>query len=90
MKALKFFILSLMALTLSCIARGQAYVDSLAHEDHEIAAAIAPYPADVRTAILEASQYPQALVKLERLQDIRVKISRRYTRPDVTPSCSVS
>lgn len=68
MKVLKFFILSLMALTLGYIARGQAYVDSLAHEDHEIAAAIAPYPADVRTAILEASQYPQALVKLERLQ----------------------
>jgi hypothetical protein len=68
MKTLKFFILSLMALTLSCVARGQGYIDSLAHEDHEIASAIAPYPADVRTAILEASQYPQALVKLERLQ----------------------
>ena len=47
---------------------GQSYADSLAMEDDQIITSIAPYSADMRAAILDVSQYPQALVKLERLQ----------------------
>jgi hypothetical protein len=49
-------------------APGQSYTDSLAQDDHDIISSIAPYPEDVRAAILEVSQYPQVLVKLERVQ----------------------
>ncbi|HEY9049106.1 MAG TPA: hypothetical protein VIN08_24565 [Ohtaekwangia sp.] len=60
--------LLLATLMLVRTARSQSFMDSLAREDHEISSSIAPYPADVRAAILDASQYPQVLVKLERLQ----------------------
>ncbi|HEY9004899.1 MAG TPA: hypothetical protein VIM75_02135 [Ohtaekwangia sp.] len=60
--------LCLAGLMLGHIAKSQSFIDSLAREDHEITSSIAPYPADVRAAILDASQYPQVLVKLERLQ----------------------
>src|SRR5258708_10072320 len=52
----------------SHLAPGQSYADSLAQDEHEIISSIAPYPAEVRSAILDVAQYPQVLVKLERIQ----------------------
>ena len=52
----------------SCEIQAQSYTDSLAQDNHDILSSIAPYPEDVRSAILDVSQYPQALVKLERVQ----------------------
>ena len=46
----------------------QGLVDSLSQDDSKIISSIAPYAADMRAAILDVSQYPQALVKLERTQ----------------------
>lgn len=46
----------------------QGSVDSLTQDDDRIISSIAPYPSDMRAAILDVSQYPQALVKLERVQ----------------------
>ncbi len=50
------------------LAPGQSYADSLAQDDREIISSIAPYAPDVRSAILDVAQYPQVLVKLERIQ----------------------
>jgi hypothetical protein len=47
---------------------GQAFLDSVAQDESKIVSAIAPYPADMRAAILDVSQYPQTLVKLKRVQ----------------------
>jgi hypothetical protein len=52
----------------SLIAQSQSYPDSLKKDDEDIISSIAPYPADVRAAILNVSQYPQKIVKLERIQ----------------------
>jgi hypothetical protein len=49
-------------------AQGQSFADSLMQDDRDIAVSIAPYVSDVRSAILDVSQYPQALVKLQRIQ----------------------
>ncbi len=46
----------------------QSYQDSLKKDDDDIITSIAPYPADVRNAILDVSQYSQKLVKIERIQ----------------------
>ena len=46
----------------------QSLVDSLSQDDSNIISSIAPYAADMRSAILDVSQYPQVLVKLERTQ----------------------
>lgn len=46
----------------------QGLIDSLSRDESEIVSSIAPYSADMRSAILNVSQYPQALVKLERTQ----------------------
>jgi hypothetical protein len=46
----------------------QSYQDSLKKDDDDIIAAIAPYSSDVRDAILNVSQYPQTIVKIERVQ----------------------
>jgi hypothetical protein len=46
----------------------QSYADSLAKDEHDIITSIAPYSLETRTAILDVAQYPQALVKLERIQ----------------------
>src|SRR5258706_1773979 len=46
----------------------QSYQDSLKKDDQDIVASIAPYPADVREAIINVSQYPQQIVKIERIQ----------------------
>jgi len=47
---------------------GQALLDSLSQDDHDIVSSIAPYTPEMRAAILDVSQYPQVLVKLERIQ----------------------
>lgn len=57
-----------MLLFIGHVASGQSNADSVAQEDHEFIASIAAYPADVRSAILDVAQYPQVLVKLERIQ----------------------
>lgn len=46
----------------------QVQPDSLATDDDQVFAAIARYPADMRTAILDVAQYPKVLVKLEKVQ----------------------
>jgi hypothetical protein len=72
MKKFKIYLGSILAAgaLFSFIERvpGQSYTDSLAQDDHDIISSIAPYADDVRSAILDVSQYPQALVKLERVQ----------------------
>ncbi|GHM99269.1 hypothetical protein WSM22_07590 [Cytophagales bacterium WSM2-2] len=46
----------------------QSYQDSLKKDDEDIISSIAPYPPDVRDAILNVSQYSQKIVKIERIQ----------------------
>jgi len=58
----------IVALTLLQPAAAQALLDSLSQDDHEIVSSIAPYTPEMRAAILDVSQYPQVLVKLERIQ----------------------
>lgn len=67
MNVTKAFCLGLFLLT-SIIARTQSYQDSLRKDSDDIISSIAPYPSDVRQAILNVSQYPQKIVKLERIQ----------------------
>ncbi len=52
----------------SIFAFSQSYQDSLKQDDNNIVTSIAPYPPDVRSAILNVSQYAQKLVKIERIQ----------------------
>jgi hypothetical protein len=52
----------------SFFVRAQSYQDSLKKDDDDIISSIAPYPEDVRNAILNVSQYTQKLVKVERIQ----------------------
>lgn len=59
----------LMLLMLSGYASSaQSFTDSLQQDDQDIVASIAPYSEDVRGTILDVAQYPQALVKIERVQ----------------------
>ncbi|HTH56763.1 MAG TPA: hypothetical protein VL728_12010 [Cyclobacteriaceae bacterium] len=70
----------------SCLyapASGQSYLETLAKEDREIVSSIAPYREAIRTAVLDISQYPQALVKLERIQ---AKSSQSFK--DLVSGCS--
>ncbi len=60
-----FIALSILSSTFSF---AQSYQDSLKKDDDDIITSIAPYSADVRDAILNASQYSQKLVKIERIQ----------------------
>src|SRR6185369_12864647 len=55
-------------ITQSILTYSQAYQDSLKKDDEDIISSIAPYPPDVRDAILNISQYPQQIVKIERIQ----------------------
>src|ERR1041385_3339897 len=55
-------------ITQSILTYSQAYQDSLKKDDEDIISSIAPYPPDVRDAILNVSQYPQKIVKIERIQ----------------------
>jgi hypothetical protein len=52
----------------SIFSFSQSYQDSLKKDDDDIISSIAPYPEDVRNAILNVSQYSQKLVKIERIQ----------------------
>ncbi len=54
--------------TRSILSFSQSYQDSLKKDDDDIIASIAPYPSDVRDAILNISQYSQKIVKIERIQ----------------------
>ena len=58
----------IMILSLGIDLSAQSYADSLAQADENILSSIAPYEENVRSAILNVSQYPQALVKIERIQ----------------------
>jgi len=55
-------------LFISSFSFAQSYQDSLKKDDDDIIASIAPYSSDVRDAILNISQYPQNIVKIERIQ----------------------
>ncbi len=69
MKTVEKVLLSGVAIFTFCFTiNAQGYQDSLRQDDDDIVSSIAPYPADVRDAILNISQYPQKLVKLERIQ----------------------
>jgi len=57
-----------IGLFLAFAASGQGIQDSLQRDDDNIVSSIAPYSSDVRDAILDVSQYPQKLVKIERMQ----------------------
>jgi hypothetical protein len=62
---------TLLIVNASCLyapAFSQSYLETLAKEDHEIVTSIAPYPEVIRVAVLDISQYPQTLLKLERIQ----------------------
>jgi len=52
----------------SILSYSQSYQDSLKKDDDDIISSIAPYPPDVRDAILNVSQYSQKIVKIERIQ----------------------
>ena len=54
--------------TASTFSFSQSYQDSLKKDDDDIIASIAPYSSDIRQAILNVSQYPQMIVKIERIQ----------------------
>lgn len=60
--------LSCVIMTLAGSSFAQGLIDSLSQDDSKIISSIAPYAAGMRSAILDVSQYPQALVKLERTQ----------------------
>ena len=49
-------------------ALGQSDTDTPAKGDRDIVSSIATYPTDLRSAVLDVAQYPQVLVKLERIQ----------------------
>lgn len=71
MKSFKVFFkvgAAVLMLALFQPVSSQALLDSLSQDDHEIVSSIAPYTPEMRAAILNVSQYPQALVKLERVQ----------------------
>ncbi len=57
-----------MIFLLTFSAQAQGLQDSLKHDDEDIVSSIAPYPPKIREAILNVSQYPQKIVKAERLQ----------------------
>lgn len=61
-------LLHLFLFASSTFSFSQSYQDSLKRDDDDIIASIAPYSSDVRDAILNVSQYPQNLVKIERIQ----------------------
>ncbi len=49
-------------------AFGQSDGNAPANGDRDIVSPIATYPTDLRSAVLDVAQYPQVLVKLERIQ----------------------
>ena len=65
---LKEWILAGVILVMFQSSFAQELMDSLSQDENKIISSIAPYAADMRTAILNVSEYPQVLVKLERTQ----------------------
>jgi hypothetical protein len=65
MKTLKMMLIGLIAFS---SVNAQNLQDSVKQDEKEIISAIAAYPADMRNAILNVSQYTPKLIKLERLQ----------------------
>ncbi|MCB0579507.1 MAG: hypothetical protein KDD10_09400, partial [Phaeodactylibacter sp.] len=74
MKNLMSFLKSFLLLALSGGALllsaqgGQSLLAQLAEEEKDAVNALAMYPEDTRLAILESSKYPEALIKMQRLQ----------------------
>lgn len=72
MKKLKCYqntlLFSFLILSQAGSLSAQSYTDSLQQDDQDIISSIAPYSPEVRSAILDVAQYPQALVKIERVQ----------------------
>jgi hypothetical protein len=64
----QMLLLSATVVLFTHIADGQSFADSLMRDEQDIIMAIAPYSPDMRSAILDVAQYPQILVKLERIQ----------------------
>ncbi len=67
----RFFRSALLAMIIVAggqVAFAQGLADSLSQDESNIVSGIAPYAPDMRAAILNVSQYPQVLVKLERAQ----------------------
>jgi hypothetical protein len=67
-KCLRGWVLVALSLMILPTSFAQGLIDSLSQDESKIVSAIAPYPAEMRAAILDVSQYPQVLVKLERTQ----------------------
>ncbi|HEY5744730.1 MAG TPA: hypothetical protein VIU12_01530 [Chryseolinea sp.] len=67
-KTLKTLVLSTLLMAATSFSFAQGMVDSLSQDESQIISAIAPYSSDMRAAILNVAQYPQVLVKLERVQ----------------------
>src|SRR5689334_6480406 len=65
---LKMLMLSCMVMAATSLSFAQGMVDSLSQDESQIISAIAPYSSAMRAAILDVAQYPQVLVKLERVQ----------------------
>jgi len=59
---------ALLAFSVGLSVQGQNITNNPGNDDDNIASSIAPYPSDVRDAILDVSQYPQKLIQVERLQ----------------------
>lgn len=62
------FALCFIATFCSFHVHAQSYADSLQQDDQDIISSIAPYSPDIRGMILDVAQYPQAIVKIERVQ----------------------
>jgi hypothetical protein len=67
-KCLRGWVLVALSLMILPASFAQGLIDSLSQDESKIVSAIAPYTAEMRAAILDVSQYPQVLVKLERTQ----------------------
>jgi hypothetical protein len=64
----KVLLIGAVIFTFCLTANAQGSQDNRTKDDDDIVSSIAPYPSDVRDAILNVSQYPQKLVKIERIQ----------------------
>jgi hypothetical protein len=65
---LKKLMLTCLFMAATSVLFAQGMVDSLSQDEGQIISAIAPYSGVMRAPILDVAQYPQVLVKLERVQ----------------------
>ena len=63
----------------------QALLAQLLEEEQKTVEALALYPANTRTDILEASKYPEALIKLETMQGKTSQPSRHCSKNTHSP-----